>query len=84
MEAVYGWTAALTIEGKSEIGSQHGYALQLFGEKDMGPGRITANEGTYSGAAGAANWNEMGHFDIYGGTWNGSVDSTITRHDIAG
>ena len=79
VEATYGWPATVTVKGNSEIISQEGYALQLFGKENLGPGRIMVYDGNFTGEKGSANFNGLGTFQIYGGTFHGAVQEDIIR-----
>lgn len=82
MEASYDWSATVQLKGNTVVKSQNGYAVQLFGVDNKGPGKILIESGEYNGAKGSAVWNEIGSFEIYGGTYAGSVSETITRYDV--
>lgn len=86
VEATNGCIATVVLDGANTIvKSTNGYGVELFGESGYGPGRVVIYNGTYSGAVGAANWNGIGTFEIYGGTFtaqNGEpVALNITRYD---
>lgn len=78
--------ATVVIRGsQTSISSQNGNGVQLYGVAGKGPGRILIYEGTIQGADGAALWNGLGTFEIYGGTFtsNGTepVSASIKRYD---
>ncbi len=82
VEATFGWNATVTVDGTSSvIGSNNSYAVELFGQSGSGKGTVMLNDGTFSGGNGSANWNSIGTFDIYGGTYNNSVADGIARFD---
>ena len=88
VEAVYNWPASVIVKGSNtKVYSDHSHAVELFGAAGKGPGKVMLYDGTYSGASPAADahWNEIGTFEIFGGSYTGSytgsVDSTILRHD---
>lgn len=82
MEASYNWAATVQLKGNTVVNSQNGYAVQLFGITDRGPGKMIIENGIYNGAKGSAYWNEIGTFEIYEGTYSGSVTETIKRYDV--
>lgn len=83
VEANYGWGATVKIEGENTIvKSEKAYAVDLFGVDEKGPGRVLLSGGTYQGEKGSAQWNELGTFEIYGGTFQGNVADTIVRYDL--
>lgn len=86
VEAVYGWTATVILKGKNEIISENAYAVDLFGQKDKGPGKMMIYGGSHTGAKGSALWNGIGIFEIYGGTYAGNLNSPeetpIVRYDL--
>lgn len=86
MEASYNWPATIQLKGTTEVTSTNGYAVQLFGVEDRGPGKIIIESGTYNSAAdkASATWNDIGIFEIYGGTYSGAVSETIKRYDTEG
>lgn len=80
VEAVYGWSAALTLQGdNNEIVSEKAYAVELFGEDGKGPGKVLIYD---KGSYGAVRWNGIGAFEIFGGNFTGEVSSNITRYDL--
>ncbi|MBR4768590.1 MAG: hypothetical protein IK088_06400 [Lachnospiraceae bacterium] len=81
VEATYNWNVSVTVKGNTVVTSANAYAAELFGVTGAGIGRIILQDGTYSGGAGAANWNDIGSFSIYGGTYTGSVSESILRYD---
>ena len=83
VEAVYNWPVTVNLKGENTVISEKAYAVELFGQEDKGPGKISIFEGTYQGEKGAANWNEFGNFEIFAGTYQGKVKDTITRFDVS-
>ncbi len=81
VESTYNWPATVTLRGSNEITSVSGWAVQLFGVDGKGPGKVLIYDGAFSGGQGAANWNKIGMFEIYGGTFTGTVEPDITRYD---
>ena len=85
VEAVYSWPASVIVKGSNtKVDSDHSHAVELFGAADRGPGKIMLYDGTYHGgmtSAVAAHWNEIGTFEIFGGSFIGTVDDTILCHD---
>lgn len=82
VEATYGWTATVVLDGENNnVSSAKAYAVELFGKEDNGPGCVTINKGTYTGATGSCNSNGIGSFEIYGGTFTGAIADTVTRYD---
>lgn len=78
--------ATVVIRGsQTSISSQKGNGVQLYGAAGGGPGRVLIYEGTIQGSTGAAIWNGIGTFEIYGGafTSNGTepVSAAIKRYD---
>ena len=53
--------------------------MQLFGKENLGPGRIMVYDGNFTGEKGSANFNGLGTFQIYGGTFHGAVQEDIIR-----
>lgn len=86
MEAGYDWSVTLCVKGeKTKVISEQANAVQLFGENGKGPGKVYLYDGSYStNAEGrySAKWNDVGTFEIYGGTYDDSVSDTITRYDV--
>lgn len=84
VEAGYAWSTSLILKGQNKVISDKAYAVEMIGETGKGPGRILIyDNGTYTGNKGDANWNGIGTFEIYGGTFtNGTVNATITRYDV--
>ena len=65
VEATYGWSASVLLRGTGNtITSKDSYAVELFGVKDRGPGKILTDGGTYDGKRGVSNWNEIGTFEV--------------------
>lgn len=85
VEAGYNWSATLIVKGeKTSISSEKAHAVEIFGETEKGPGKVFLYDGTYASGAEerySAKWNDMGIFEIYGGTFENSVSDTITRYD---
>lgn len=82
VEAGYSWAATVVLKGDNEVSSESANAVELFGVKDQGPGKILIRGGTYSGGAGAAAWNGVGRFEVFGGEFNGAVEERIARFDV--
>jgi len=86
VEAVYGSTATVILKGENEIISENAYAVDLFGQKDKGPGKMMIYGGSHTGAKGSAFWNGIGIFEIYGGTYTGDLvspqETPIVRYDL--
>ena len=81
IEGGYNWSASVTIEGNCVLNSANAYALDMFGVAGKGQCKFIVNGGTFSGALGAAEWNGVGVFEIYGGSFTGAVNALITRYD---
>ena len=65
VEATYGWSASVLLRGNGNtITSKDSYAVELFGVKDRGPGKILTDGGIYNGKRGVSNWNEIGTFEV--------------------
>ena len=65
VEATYGWSASVLLRGNGNtITSKNSYAVELFGVKDRGPGKILTDGGIYNGERGVSNWNEIGTFEV--------------------
>lgn len=86
VEAGYNWSATVIVKGENtKVISKKANAAELFGESGKGPGKILLYDGTYSSDAeggASAKWNDIGTFEIYGGTFEDSVSDTITRYDM--
>ena len=86
VEAGYEWSVTLSVRGdKTKVISEKANAVEIFGEDKKGPGKVYLYDGTYaSGAEGrySAKWNDIGTFEIFGGTYEDSVSETITRYDL--
>ncbi len=82
VEAVYNWPVTVNIKGASKIVSNKAFAVELFGQEEKGLGRIAIYEGAFEGTKGSANWNGIGNFEIFGGTYNSSVSENIERYDL--
>ena len=86
VEAVYEWTATVILKGENEIISENAYAVDLFGQKDKGLGKMMIYEGNYTGEKGSVLWNGLGIFEIYGGSYAGDLISPektpIVRYDL--
>ncbi|MBQ7160176.1 MAG: hypothetical protein IJR90_00540 [Clostridia bacterium] len=83
LEGAYNWNATISIDGNSTISSAHSYAVEMVGKQGAGKGKIIINDGTYTGALGVANWNEIGEFSIYGGNFGAAViPESISRYDL--
>lgn len=75
VEATYPWSATVILRGEGNtVSSVEGYALELFGANGKGPGKLTAEGGTFSGRMGASHWNDIGTFSVPAST--GPTDST--------
>ena len=85
VEAGYGWSVTLSVKGdKTKVISEKANAVELFGEAGKGPGKVYLYDGVYSSATEgrySAKWNDIGTFEIYGGTYQDSISETITRYD---
>ena len=84
VEAAYNWNVTVSIDGTSEIVSRNSYAVEMVGKDGAGKGKVVINNGRYTGALGAVNWNEIGDFSIYGGNFgSGAIPDSIKRYDTA-
>ena len=81
VEAVYDWPVTVQLKGANQIVSNKTYAVELFGQQDKGPGKVIIYDGTYEGLGGSAMWNGIGKFEIFGGTFENTVNELITRYD---
>ena len=79
VEAVYGWSASVYIKGeKTTISSRYGYAVELYGEVNAGPGKIVVESGTIKMLAeskGSVNWNGIGTLELYGESQTAPVEA---------
>lgn len=86
VEAGYEWSVTLNVKGdKTKVISEKANAVEIFGEDKKGPGKVYLYDGTYSSGAESgysAKWNDIGTFEIFGGTYEDSVSETITRYDL--
>lgn len=90
VEAVYDWSATVIIKGEAtKISSAAGYAVELFGMANKGPGKVVVQEGILeapAGAKGSVNWNGVGTLELFGTSMSESItiqqamtkNSTIT------
>lgn len=83
MEAVYDWTTTLVLKGTNVVLGKNMHAVELFGEEDKGPGRISIyGEGNYEGKELDVYANQIGRIEIYGGVFPNGVHENVTRYDI--
>lgn len=79
VEAVYGWSASVYIKGeKTTISSRYGYAVELYGEVNAGPGKIVVESGTIKMLAeskGSVNWNGIGTLELYGESQTAPIEA---------
>ena len=77
VEATYTWSAGVVLHGAgNRISSVNSYAIDLFGVKGRGPGRMVCDGGTLAGALGATKFNDIGTFTVSDSTeQNGKVGS---------
>lgn len=82
LEGGYTWDAAVVVKGESIVTSENAYAVELFGKEGTGNDRILIYDGIFSGGMGDANFNNIGTFHIYGGSFEGTVQEDIIRYDV--
>ena len=80
VEAGYNCSATVIIKGsETVVNSVYGYAVQLFGVENMGPGRVVIHNGNFTVGAeakGSYRWNEIGTFERLGGAYTTAVPET--------
>ena len=81
VEAVYNWPVTVNLRGEETIvKSLKSYGVELFGQEDVGAGKVTIYEGNYEGLKGSARWNGIGKFEIFGGNYEGAVSDGIEKY----
>lgn len=83
IEAVYDWSASVTVKGNSNIKSENAYAAQLFGAVGYGPGKLYIYGGSFDSGEDrvSVNSNNIGVAAIYGGTFEDGVSEYVVRYD---